>query len=78
VWLHEVNGYSFRDYQANGMLRADLRPAGGPAQAQIAAYQYHQEFRFQEYDVWRAFGTTRPVTGLYVDGTPQVVVYQRP
>jgi hypothetical protein len=75
VWLHEV--VSFRDYQRNGMLRPDLLPAGGPADADVAVVQYHQEFREQEVAVWQAFGTTRPVTGLYIDETPQVVVYQR-
>jgi len=75
VWLHEV--VSFRDYQRNGMLRPDLQPANGPADADVAVVQYHQEFREQEVAVWQAFGTTRPVTGLYIDETPQVVVYQR-
>jgi hypothetical protein len=78
LWLHEVRWESFRDYQRNGMLREDLRPAGGPFDADIAAYQYHQEFREQEFNVWQAFGTRTPVTGLYLDETPQVVVYQRP
>jgi hypothetical protein len=75
IWLHEV--VSFHDYQRNGMLREDLRQAAGPADADIAVVQYHQEFREQELAVWQAFGTTRPVTGLYIDETPQVVVYQR-
>ncbi|MGO9832158.1 MAG: ArnT family glycosyltransferase [Myxococcaceae bacterium] len=75
VWLHEV--VSFRDYQRNGMLRSDLQPANGPADADVAVVQYHQEFREQEVAVWQAFGTTRPVTGLYIDETPQVVVYLR-
>lgn len=75
VWLHEV--VSFRDYQRNGMLRADLQPANGPADADVAVVQYHQEFREHEVAVWQAFGTTRPVTGLYIDETPQVAVYQR-
>jgi hypothetical protein len=78
VWLHEVNGLSFRDYQRNGMLRPDVVPAGGPEDADLAAVQYHQEFREQEVSVWQAFGTAVPVTGLYVDETPQVVVYRRP
>ena len=78
VWLHEVAGLSFRDYQVSGMLRGDLIPVGGPEQADIAAYQYHQEFREQEMNIWQAFGTTRPVYGLYLDQTPQVMVYQRP
>lgn len=78
LWLHEVNGYSFRDYQENGMLRPDLVGVGGPEAADLAAYQYHQEFREHELDIWRAFGTRTPVFGLYLDETPQVVVYQRP
>ncbi len=76
VFLHEVHGLSFRDYQRNGMLREDLRPAG-PFDADIAAYQYHQEFREHEFNVWESFGTRTPATGLYLDETPQVVVYQR-
>jgi 4-amino-4-deoxy-L-arabinose transferase-like glycosyltransferase len=76
VYLHEVHGLSFRDYQRNGLLREDLQPVG-PAEADIAAYQYHQEFREHELNVWQAFGTQVPTTGLYVDETPQVIVYQR-
>jgi 4-amino-4-deoxy-L-arabinose transferase-like glycosyltransferase len=77
VWLHEVTPLAFLDYQRNGLLRADLRPAGAANDADVAAYQYHQEFREQEFNVWEAFGTRRPVTGLYIDETPQVVVYAR-
>jgi hypothetical protein len=78
LWLHEVNGLSFRDYQRNDMLRKDVFPAGGPEDADLAAVQYHQEFREQEVLVWQAFGTWVPATGLYLDETPQVVVYRRP
>lgn len=77
VFLHEVTQLAFVDYQRNGQLRSDLRFAGGPHDADLAAYQYHQEFREHEFNIWESFGTTRPVTGLYVDETPQVVVYQR-
>jgi len=77
IWLHEVTDLAFRDYQRNGMLRADLQPAGGPEDAQLAAYQYHQEFREQEMRIWQAFGTRKPSYGLYLDETPQIVVYQR-
>lgn len=78
VWFHEVTGLAVRDYQENGLLRPDIVAAGGPGDAQIAAYQYHQEFREQEMNIWQAFGTQRPATGLYIDETPQVVVYVRP
>jgi 4-amino-4-deoxy-L-arabinose transferase-like glycosyltransferase len=77
VWLHEVTGLAFQEYQVNGMLRGDLLPAAGPSDAQIAAYQYHQEFREHEMNIWQAFGTQTPVTGLYLDETPQIIVYQR-
>jgi 4-amino-4-deoxy-L-arabinose transferase-like glycosyltransferase len=78
LFLHEVHNGSFRDYQRNGMLRNDLRPVGSPFDADIVAYQYHQEFREQEFQTWQAFGTRTPVTGLYLDETPQVIVYVRP
>jgi hypothetical protein len=52
-------------------------PAGGPEDADLAAVQYHQEFREQEVLVWQAFGSWIPSTGLYLDETPQVVVYRR-
>ncbi len=77
VWLHEVHPMAAYDYRTNGLLRADLTPVWSAAEADIAAYQYHQEFREQEFSIWEAFGTRTPVTGLYVDETPQVVVYQR-
>ena len=77
VWLHEVTGLAFQEYQLNGMLRRDIRSASGPWDAEIAAYQYHQEFREHEMNIWQAFGTVTPVTGLYLDETPQVIVYQR-
>ncbi|MFN0063192.1 MAG: ArnT family glycosyltransferase [Myxococcaceae bacterium] len=77
VWLHEVTSLAFRDYQENQMLRSDLVPVWSPDQADIVAYQYHQEFREHEYQTWEAFGTDRPAFGLYVDETPQVVVYVR-
>ncbi|MCE9667546.1 glycosyltransferase family 39 protein [Myxococcus stipitatus] len=78
LFLHEVHGGSFRDYQRNGMLREDLRAVGSPFDADIVAYQYHQEFREHEFLTWQAFGTRTPAMGLYLDETPQVVVYVRP
>ena len=32
---------------------------------------------YAEFNPWQAFGTTQPVAGLYVDETPQIVVYRR-
>ena len=59
------------------MVRNDLRFVGGPNEADIVLYQYHQEFRESEFNTWQALGTVKPVAGLYLDETPQIVVYQR-
>jgi hypothetical protein len=77
VFLHEVTGFAFQDYQREGLLRADLSP-GGIGDSDVAAYQYHQEFREHEFALWQAYGTRTPATGLYLDETPQIIVYQRP
>jgi len=42
------------------------------------AYQWHREFRDREFETWNTFGTQRPAAGLYLDETPQVIVYARP
>ena len=77
VYLHEVHGGQIRDLQRNGMLRADIGFTGGPNDADVVVYQYHQEFREHEFNAWEALGTTKPVAGLYVDETPQLVIYRR-
>ena len=77
VYFHECHNLQTRDYQRNGMVRPDIRFAGSPNDADIVLYQYHQEFRESEFNTWQAFGTAKPVTGLYLDETPQIVVYRR-
>ncbi|TMA18325.1 MAG: hypothetical protein E6J85_15020 [Deltaproteobacteria bacterium] len=78
VFFHEVNVESYRAYLQSGALRADIRYASGPWDAEYAALQWHREFRDREPETWNAFGTKMPATGLYLDEVPQVVVYARP
>lgn len=77
IYFHENHGGQIRDLQRNGMLRTDVQAVGGPEQAQMVVYQYHQEFRDAEFSTWQALGTTKPVYGLYLDETPQIVIYRR-
>lgn len=77
IYFHENHNGQLRDLQRNGMLRTDVTPVGGPEAAEMVVYQYHQEFREAEMNTWQAFGTTRPVYGLYLDETPQIIVYRR-
>ena len=78
IYFHEVNFESFRAYQNAGLLRRDLHYAGGPGDADYAALQWHREFRDREPETWNAWRTQRPATGLFIDETPQVLVYARP
>jgi 4-amino-4-deoxy-L-arabinose transferase-like glycosyltransferase len=77
VYLHENHGGQVHDLQRNGMVRKDLAFVGSPNDADFVAYQYMQEFRETEFNTWQAFGTAKPVFGLYLDETPQIIVYRR-
>jgi hypothetical protein len=77
IYFHENHGGQIRDLQRNGMLRTDVMAVGGPEQADMVVYQYHQEFRDAEFLTWQFLGTMRPVYGLYLDETPQIVIYRR-
>jgi 4-amino-4-deoxy-L-arabinose transferase-like glycosyltransferase len=78
VWFHEVPYDSYEGYRRNGMLRPDIQYAMSADDSNFTLYQYMQEFRDQEFQVWTAYGTARPVFGLYLDEVPNVVVYRRP
>lgn len=78
LWLHEVNDESFRAYQRDGRLRADLRPAHDAAGADAAAVQYMYEFRWQELEVRREFGVDRAAFVHDEDEVPLVTIYVRP
>jgi hypothetical protein len=77
VYFHEVNHESFRAYQAEGAIRADVRYAWAPQDADVAIYQYHQEFRDREFEIWTLFGTRVPALSFAIDEATQVVVYVR-
>jgi len=77
IYFHENHNGQIADLRRNGMLRLDLVPVGDPTQAEMVVYQYHQEFREFEFAAWQALGTTKPVYGLYLDETPQIIVYRR-
>ena len=77
-----------RAWQRDGRVRPDLRWAERPEDADLAIWQFHQEFRDKEFRTWTAFGQplgsgpparrVRPVAGVYLDEVPLVQVYARP
>ena len=78
VWFQEATWLAVRQYQRDGRLRADLRWANGPEEADVSVWHHHQEFRDKEYRTWTELGTARPVAGAYLDEVPLVLVYARP
>lgn len=76
VFFHEVTGDSYMAYRQNGMLRGDIQFTN-LEQADIACYQYHQEFRFWEYAIWTNMHTMWPSYGLYLDEVPNIECYER-
>ena len=88
VWWQETTYLAVRAWQRDGRVRSDLRWADGPEEADLSIWQYHQEFRDKEFRTWTAFAEAprpgerarlpRPVTGVYLDEVPLVVIYARP
>ncbi|GEJ58828.1 glycosyltransferase family 39 protein [Anaeromyxobacter diazotrophicus] len=78
IWWQETTALAVRAYQRDGRLRADLRWASGPEEADLSLWQFHQEFRDKEYRTWTAFGDARPVEVLALDEVPLATVYARP
>jgi hypothetical protein len=88
VWWQETTYDAVRAWQRDGRVRADLRWASGPDDADLSLWQYHLEFKDKEYRTWSAFAEAprpgerarhpRPVTGVYLDEVPLVQVYARP
>jgi hypothetical protein len=78
VWFQETTSLAMRQYQLEGRLRADLAWAIGPEDADVSLWQPHAGFRDREYRTWTAFGTARPVAGVYRDEVPLLQVYARP
>lgn len=64
-------------YRRAGLLRADLVEASTVEEADLAVVA-RQGSREEEYDAWSALGSTRAVSGFYLDEVALVQVYARP
>ena len=77
VFFHNATHYAFVMYKEEGLLRADIRPAGSVAGSDIALFHVNKIFIDTEYEIWDAYGTNAPVEVLAVDGMPLINVYVR-
>jgi hypothetical protein len=64
--------------QQEGRVRADLRAAGAPHDAQIALVQHELHMNEVDDSIWTAFGTVAPTYIVLHDGVPIVSIYRRP
>jgi hypothetical protein len=78
VWVPSTSPEALRRYQADGRLRGDLVAADGPEDADLSLWQPVAGGADAEYRTWTAFGTARPVAGVYADEVPLLQVYARP
>lgn len=76
VFSHRMNADDFRAYQADGLLRADVRWVGTPDQARWALAYHQREHQDVEYRIWSIKGDERPLKSVTYDGVPIVSLYQ--
>jgi hypothetical protein len=75
VYTHRMNTDSFRAYQADGLIRADLRQAARPEQAALALVYHQREHEDAELRVWVMSSDKRPAATVEIDGVPIVSLY---
>jgi hypothetical protein len=78
VWWPRLSRAALEALRRDGRLRADLRFATSPADADLAIVEHDDARRDLEFQVWTAFGSARPVAGALLDEVPLASVYARP
>ena len=69
--------FAIERYRREGLIRSDLLDAASVDDAELAVVA-RDGARDDEYAAWTAFGSTRAVSGLYLDEVALVLVYARP
>jgi len=77
IWWHGTPHSRVEEMRRQGRLRADLLWAEGPEDADLAFWRFRPDERDREYRIWSAFGTERPVEGVFVDEVPVAMLYAR-
>ncbi len=81
VYFHNTTWYSYDIYKREGRLRDDIVYAGDQTLpiplSQFSLYHHAKEKRVDEMDIWRDYQTVIPKSGIYLDGVPIMLIYQR-
>jgi hypothetical protein len=75
VYTHRMNADSFRMYQADGLIRADLRQTLRLDDAAFALFYCQREHQDVEYRIWMLRDDARPLKTVAFDGVPIVELY---
>jgi hypothetical protein len=78
VWIAGLSTPAAEALRHDGRLRADLRIATSPTDADLVVIELDEARRDAEYQVWTAFAAARPVAGARLDEVPLANVYARP
>jgi hypothetical protein len=78
VWWGETPRPAVEAWQRERRARADLRWADRPEDADVALWRLRADDRDREYRIWSAFGSARPVDGVFLDEVPLLLAYARP
>jgi hypothetical protein len=76
VYFHDTAWDSWRQLQAEGRIRPDLRGAGSP-DADFAFVHLERHMLGVEYNEWSIFGTDIPDYVLTHDGVPIIDLFRR-
>ncbi|MCC7073264.1 MAG: glycosyltransferase family 39 protein [Deltaproteobacteria bacterium] len=74
IHFGDTNHDSWRMYQRDGLLRADIAWSGTVRGAAVASVQPQGEFKQQWLDVWNEWGDRSPDVVLHTDGVPVATV----
>jgi 4-amino-4-deoxy-L-arabinose transferase-like glycosyltransferase len=78
VFINDTTWDAWAEMQEERRVRADLRVAGSPGDAQLALVQHELHMDAVDHSIWVAFGTDAPVYVVTHDGVPIVSIYKRP
>ncbi len=76
VWLCDTTHGAWAMLRADGVIPGNVRAARSMHEADFALVHHERHFAEVDYQVWVAYGTTRPVHVLRYDGVPIISVYE--
>ncbi len=77
VWTHNTTRWAWEEYQREGIIRKDLRPASVRG-SDLAIYFHQKAFTHNRLEMWEHYDMLTPVHVLELDGVPLVSIYATP